>query len=252
MNVNTSDELAVRPLTAVIGAEISGVDLSEPLEDQTFEGIRNAVHEHGVVVFRAQSLTNQQLVAFARRFGELKEDPDGKNPEGITVIRRLDNIGADGQHEGTPPGWGSWHADSYHETRPPLFQIDYSVVIPEGTPPAPGQQLLPGEEPGTIGVASMRAAYEALSDEKKKQIEGLRIKTKDPNVTQPLVRTHPVTGRKGLFIGSLSGGFLEIEGMPKEEGQELLRELMDFATQPENGGDKLVHGSGGISQPRAE
>lgn len=229
--------LDVRPLAGSLGAEIFGVDLSKELSQEVFSEIHRAYLEYQVIFFRDQELTPEQHIAFARRFGELNihpiYEPLPGYPEILPVVKEkdaTDNIG------------DSWHSDVTYLDKPPMGSLLYAREIP----PFGGDTLF----------ADMYLAYETLSDGMKKMINGLKAVHSDAYLTaaskdrnksrstklrddiaeaaeavHPVVRTHPETGRKLLFVNV---PFTErFEGMTKEESRPLLDYLLKHAARPE-------------------
>lgn len=238
------EKIEVRPIAGALGAELHGVDLSSPLDDETFAEVTRAFHENLVVFFRDQRITPQQHVDFARRFGKLDIHPYAKGlddlPEVLPVIKEADD------HARNNFG-GTWHADVTFYEKPALGSILYALE----TPAYGGDTLF----------ANMYLAYEALSDGMKDLLEGLtalhsasraygaesrtsrrkeqgsqsmEIKTGDEaeaTVEHPVVCTHPDTGRKGLFVNHV---FTQrFKGWTKEESQPLLDFLYAHAVRPE-------------------
>jgi len=233
--------ITVRPLTPVFAAEITGVDLREPLSEADFVTIRDALHDHAVLVFPDQGLDDDQQTVFSKRFGALErsiaetlsEDP---------VVYHLANVDAAGEllKPGDPKalileGNREWHTDSSFKVVPAMASLlSAREVPPEG---------------GETEYADVRAAYDALDDEQTRDLDGAialhsyaysqgelgtHALTGDeqdalPPVEHPMIHTHPVTGRKALYIGRHAS---HIIGRPVEEGRALLAELLEFATQP--------------------
>jgi taurine dioxygenase len=231
--------LALRPLHAAIGAEVLGVDLAAPIDRHTFEQVLNAFHRHLVLLFRGQRLDGEQHIAFSRRFGELEihvlsQYHDAAHPE----IYVISNVGADGKPRGVHPDKGTmtWHTDTSFTRTPCLATILYGKEV--------------AREGGDTLFANMQAAYDALAPEMKQRLQGMRAvhdlaesrrKSEDapltpeqqraaPSVDHPIVRTHPVTGRKGLYLGSHAHW---IKDCPQADGEALLAELMRHATRPD-------------------
>jgi len=227
--------LAVRPLTPLIGAEIEGVDLSRPLEDAVIQDLKVALHSHLVIFFRDQDITPEQQVAFARRFGEIEPphpvfDKVPECPE-VTVIEQKGERGIYNDE---------WHTDVTFRPKPAMASILHCKV----SPVVGGDTLW----------ASMYAAYEMLSDPMKHLVGGLSavhditegfgdivtsgpeglarlraMQDKFPPVTHPVIRTHPVTGRKSLFVNrSFTARIL---GVTKIESEHLLAMLLRHAEQ---------------------
>ena len=235
--------LEVVPADAPIGAEIRGVDLSEGIDDITFAEIDEALSEHGVIFLRDQRITPAQQVAFSRRFGELEINAFSKyalkeNPEVLVVS----NIKENGKDIGYADAGSHWHTDMSYTKTPPRLTMLYAVEVPHRD----GQPL------GDTWFASAVAAYEDLPDSMKKKLDGRRaihrfaakergVKkpvaltpeqiAKNPDVIHPVVRTHPVTRRKALYVRK--GECIGIEGLPEEEALPLIAELSDRITRPE-------------------
>lgn len=232
------DRIVVHPLAGAIGAEISGVDIGGPIDDATFAEIRRAWNAHLVVFFHGQTLDDDALVAFGRRFAPLFQHPnlitEGKYPD-IVRIKRMPGdrkiVGED------------WHADTTCMEAPPSGAVLYGVDVP----PYGGDTLF----------ANQYLAYETLSDGMREMLAGLTAVHSDITVAgpqaarnrhratkvredadwqehvaeHPVVRTHPETGRKGLFVNmSYTQRFA---GMTKEESRPLLDFLWKHATRPE-------------------
>lgn len=222
--------IEVTKLTPHIGAEIGGVDLSRPLGNQEFQEVHDALMENLVIFFRGQHLTHDQHKAFGRRFGELVAHPASPHcPEGHPEIL---TIHADETSEHV--AGEEWHSDVSCDETPPMGSILYLTEIP----PVGGDTLF----------ASMYAAYDALSAPVKALLDGLSA-THDgepvyrgrfnyaagangfPRAHHPVVRTHPVTGRKALFV---NGNFTtRIDGLSKPESDALLQMLCRHAETPE-------------------
>ncbi|MGH8619351.1 MAG: TauD/TfdA dioxygenase family protein [Burkholderiales bacterium] len=251
--------ITVNRLGKHLGAEIAGIDLSKPLDDETFAQVRKAFFDNEVVVFRNQKITHAQQVAFSRRFGELeihvrKENRVPYHPELLIVSNLLDE---QGRAIGAQDAGRFWHSDLSYKAQPSLLSALYATEVPVT---ADGKIL------GDTGFTSTTAAYEALPADLKQQLQGLKnvhsyrfyrqknaqaqkddearggrviqetalteaqLKTV-PDVDVPIVRTHPVTGRKGLFINEAHTS--RIVGLPDDEGQRLLDRLCKHIVEPE-------------------
>lgn len=250
--------MKVNRLSRHFAAEILGVDLSRPLDDAGFEAVAKAFFDNEVVVFRDQRLTPAQQIAFTRRFGVLeqhvrKESRLDGHPEIFVLSNILDQ---QGRAIGAQDAGRFWHSDLSYKPEPSLLSALYAVEIPV----AGGRPL------GDTCFASTTAAYEALPDSMKARLAGMqnvhsyrdyRLKnaraqqeeaarggrsvqehapTEEqlasvPDTASPVVRTHPVTGRKGLFINEGHTSYLV--GMPREESDRLLAELYAHITSPE-------------------
>lgn len=226
--------IAVRPITPLIGAEIEGVDLARPLDPETLEDVKDALLKHLVVFFRDQAITPAGQVAFARQLGEI-EPPHpvfGKVPEcpEVTIVEQK---GREGIYN------DEWHTDVTFRKNPAMASILVGRIIPE----VGGDTLW----------SNMYAAYDALSEPMKRLVEGLSavhditegfgdivsskeglaklraMQEKFPPVVHPVVRTHPVTGKRALFVNrSFTTRLL---GVTKIESEHLLEMLLRHAEQ---------------------
>src|SRR5918995_6231664 len=238
----TTDGMSITRRHPVIGAEIRGVDLGR-VDDDAFRRIYDAWLEHLLLVLPEQNVTDEEQIAFARRFGELEIHPSrehrsSRHPE----IYRVSNVD---EHGNIMPqeskSWRYmnltwlWHSDSSFREVPSMGSILHGIEVPP--------------EGGDTLFANMYAVYDALADEMKERIRGLRVwhshaqvlshdqKLKSasedyaelPPVTHPLVRRHPVTGRLSLFLSPHT--MERIEGLTEDEGRTLLDELIALATQ---------------------
>jgi len=232
----------IKRIGEALGAEVSGVDASKPVSADTFAAIRKAWLDNLVIRFRGQKLTDPQMLEFSRLFGEL--DPPGPNPYGKAFLPRhpemnvISNVKEDGVPiGGLGDGEAIWHSDMTYVDTPPSAALLYALELPA--------------EGGDTYWANMYLAYEALPADMKKRIKGLKaihdatynsagIKRKGyDDVTDPrrapgahhgLVRRHPETGRKCLFLGRRRNSY--IVGLPLEESEALLDALWAHATQP--------------------
>ena len=234
--------MTVRPFTPVIGAEVSGVDLSQPLDAARFAAIERAWHEHLVLVFRDQRLTDAQLERFSARFGALDRKPlyadevvDTTTSDYVCVIS---NVKIDGKPIGDlGDGEAVWHTDMSYNELPPSAAALYALEIP----PAGGE----------TGFANMYAAYEALPAELKQRVQSLQCKhdatrnsagglrrgmpevsdpSLSPGTAHPMVRTHPQTGRDALYLGRRRHAY--IVGLALAESEQLLDVIWAHASQP--------------------
>ena len=250
--------ISIRKLGRHLGAEIAGVDLSQPLDDAGFARISDAFFENQVVVFRDQRLTPSQQVAFTRRFGELEQHVRKEHRlEGYPEILIVSNVLDDsGRAIGVQDAGRFWHSDLSYKAVPSLLSALYALEVP----------VKDGVVLGSTSFASTTAAYEALADALQRRLRGLRnvhsyrfYRGKNlraqkeeqargervvqehtpsdeqwksvPDVEVPIVRTHPVTGRKGLFINEAHTS--RIAGLPEEEGAALLAQLCAHIVQPQ-------------------
>jgi len=238
----------IRPCTPHLGAEITGVDLSRDIDAETFAALDRAFAELGVVFFRRQNITPGQQTAFSRRFGKLSRFPltqyclDG-HPEILLVT----NIKKNGENTGLADAGVTWHTD-----------MSWTAVPPRGT--ALYAKEIPTEQGKTLGdtlFASASAAYDALPEAMKERIAGLKAvhsyqakhayraqggmrdrdemtdaqKAAHADVVHPVVRTHPLTGRKCLYV--VPGECTAIVGMADTEALVLLDELAAHTVRPE-------------------
>lgn len=229
-------------LSDALGAEVSGVDLAQPLAPAVFAGIRTAWLEHLVLRFRGQKLSDPQLLAFSRNFGEL--DAPGPNPYGRPFLpdhpemNVISNIKAQGVPiGGLGDGEAIWHADMTYVERPPMAAVLYALEVP----PAGGDTYW----------ANMVLAYEALPEDLRQSVEGreaihdatynsagvmrkgyeeVRDPRQAPGARHPLARIHPETGRKCLYLGRRRNSY--VVGLELAESERLLDALWAHATQP--------------------
>lgn len=229
----------IRRLSPALGAEVFGVDLAGPLSDDTVKALRAAWLDHGVLVFREQDMTAAQQIAFTRRLGELflytrSENAHPDHPELLVLSNVIEN----GRRLGAAISGRYWHTDGHFLAAPPAGTLLCAQLVP-----AIG---------GDTWFANMTAAYEALPPATVARIGGLRILVSRvdslpyhyperpappanqreiwPDMPQPLVRTHPETGRKALYFGGIVPW--QIVGMPAAESKALLEELQAFALSP--------------------
>ncbi len=224
--------LKAERLTSHIGAEISGIDITRPLNDAQIGDVQRALADHQVIFFRDQPFELESQKNFGRYFGPLHIHPGAPAPAGHPEILR---IHADAESKYVA-GEG-WHSDVSCDAEPPLGSILHLHTVP----PTGGDTMF----------ASTAAAYDALSDRMKRYLDGLTA-THDgdhvyrgryrnygasdegkvyPRAKHPVVRTHPVTGRKALFVNP--GFTVKIDGLPKDESTAVLSFLYAHSTQPE-------------------
>ncbi len=249
--MSDSIQLEVRPLGPGIGADVVGVNLAS-LDDAEFAAIERAWHEHLVLRFRGQSLSDAELMDFSRRFGELdrvpiraagvlaNDDPrTAVAPEAREYVNIISNVRVDGEPIGGLGNYEAhWHTDMSYNDLPPMASVLYGIEVPP--------------EGGNTSFANMYAAYDTLDPATKQRIAGLIcihdasrnsvgelrrgfVEVSDPSQTvgarHPIVRTHPVTQRKCLFLGRRRGAYLV--GLPVAESEALLDRLWAHTTQPE-------------------
>ena len=239
--------VSIRSLHPLFMGEVSGVDISQPLSADDVAAIEAGMNRHAVLVFHGQDITNEQQLAFTANFGPLQE---GANTSTKRENLRLDpifadpsNLGQDGRprdrlHPARQDKMGNrlWHTDASFKPSGAKYSALYGRVIPPAG--------------GNTEFADMRAAYDALDATAKAEVEDLvcehaliysraqlgytHVEKDDlkrfPPVRQRLVRTHPVTGRKSLYLAAHIGGII---GWPRPEAIAFIRDLTEHATQPE-------------------
>jgi len=228
-------ELRTRPLSPAIGAEIIGVDLSQPMSDETFARILDAWHRHLVILLRDQHLTEDDQVRFGERFGPPAVSHTRRYTTKNPAVMLISNIRENGQPIGAlPDGEMHFHTDQCHQERPAMASMLYALEVPS--------------KGGNTLFANGYAAYETLPDSIKQRIAGRRalnaydydnastrrgtkLREGIPSCWHPIVRTHPATGRKALYVNRLMT--VAVEGMPDEEAEELLNLLFDHQEKPE-------------------
>ncbi|MDG2004340.1 MAG: TauD/TfdA family dioxygenase [Novosphingobium sp.] len=216
--------VSVAPMGGALGARVDGIDLAQPVDAELVASLRDAFLEYGVLLFPGQShISPEQQIAFARLWGEiiLTPAPDACHPD-YPEILVLDT-------KGEKPVTDLWHSDITMEPVPPLGSFLLARTVPVG---------------GDTIFANQYLAYDALSDGLKQALEGLRAwHTGDvfasqggydadalPRSLHPVIRTHPETGRKALFVNTVYTTCFE--GMTNEESRGLLEYLCNHAVQP--------------------
>ena len=233
--------IALRRLSNALGAEITGIDLSRPMSESTFGEIHNAFLQFGVLLFRGQNITREQHIDFSQRFGELDDHaslPRDRHPDYPELLMVTNRPNPDGTPSESRYTGRSWHTDFSYTTHPALGSLLRCWELPE----VGGDTLF----------ANMTLAYDTLSEGMKKLIAGLhgihlsgtrKINVNDagnarreevmklnPPIAQPVVRVHPETGRKTLYLGEKVRRF---DGMTEDESKPLIDYLNRHATKPE-------------------
>ena len=235
--------LTPRRLSPAGGGLLAGIDLSQPLAPATKQHLLAAFRDYHVLVFPGQSLSRQQQYAFSANFGEVERSgaPAGAlKRDGVAhVISNLDAAGKPADRSASPVSNYRWHTDKAYRLLPPRLTTLYAVEVPAGG--------------GDTEFANMIQAYDVLPAATKRRIDGLRVvfrwgasgdrqtpgsmspgadpsatRQQQPAVDHPLVRTHPDTGAKALYLGNHSS---HIQGLPEAEGRDLLDALVEHATQ---------------------
>jgi taurine dioxygenase len=232
-------DVAVKPTEAALAADIEGIDLAGSLTPEIAAAIKEAWGEHLVLRFRGQRLSDDDLLRFSRQFGELDWAPiaaANDAPEGREYVMVVSNVVENGQAIGQLGAYEAiWHTDMSYVAEPPMASALYSLEVPP--------------EGGDTGFCNMYLAYDTLAPELRRQVEGrlcrhdasrnsageLRrgfVDATDASQTigaeHPIVRTHPVTGRRALFLGRRRNAY--IPGLPLAESEALLDALWAHAT----------------------
>jgi len=231
--------IEVIPTGAALGAEIRGVDLSQPLGDNVFALIERAYDEHGVIFFRDQHITPPQQVAFTRRFGEIDFNIFGErwSVEGSPEIVVVSNVTEDDKPIGVRRAGENWHSDMCYTARPPRGTMLYAHEIPD----------LFGLPLGDTEFASAATAWNNLPETMQHFLEGRRATfdfrgrkraltptqteiDRNPPVKHPIARTHPRTGRKCLYV--MRDDCTAVDGMDDDEAEALIAALADHIVKP--------------------
>jgi taurine dioxygenase len=232
----TSPTLQVHPLSLFLGAEVVGIDPRASLPEDVIRDIRDAWLEHGVLVFPGCEMTVSQHIAFSRNFGELELHPIPvtRHPDHPEVMVVTNRQASDGTASPTAETGRQWHSDGAYTLSPPTGSFLHCREIPSVG--------------GDTWFTSMYAAYDGLSATMKAMLEGLSVvnnltkqtRTVDPHqnvreeippVIQPLIRVHPETGRKALYLNETVT--THVSGMTPEESDGLLRFLFNHSVRPE-------------------
>jgi len=227
--------LGVRPLSPVLGAEITGIDLSRQVDESIFAEIQDVWHQSLVLLLRDQKLSEQDQVRFAEKFGPPAVIHTKQFVHNHPAVMLISNIREDGKPIGAlPDGEMHFHTDQCHQERPAMASMLYALEVPSTG--------------GNTLFANGYKAYETLPAEIKRRIEGrkalnaydydtaatkrgTRLAQGVPSYVHPVVRTHPATGRKALYVNRLMT--VRIEGLSAHESDELLAFLFDHQERPE-------------------
>ncbi len=219
--------LKITPLTGSIGARVEGIDLNGPLDDATFETLHSAFLQFQVLVYRGQFISPAAQFEFGRRWGKpLQGNPLLKGIDGFPEIIQVTKVPKE------TASTEAWHYDSPYTKVPPKISILAAVTVPRG---------------GDTMWCNQYQSYERLSDTMKGVLAGLRVKFVGlrlgrmmganaadlPVAVHPVVRTHPETGKKALYVGHRETA-QEIEGMSNAESRPLLDFLYEHSTNPDN------------------
>jgi taurine dioxygenase len=242
MNVlEKTTTMKVAKLKEHIGAEVTGIDLREPIDAATRKRLNDAVVDNVVLVIRNQEFSAAQYQAAAELFGELMEDQNRRYlVDGLPLVSVLSNRHKDSQGKPAKAAYNAtWHTDHTNQERPPKYTMLYPVALPDS-----GRHT---------SICNMRAAYEALPDDWKQRITGMKtactlissarfkisnpdilqeqLEAKVPPTIQPLVRTHPERGTKAIWFHKSKTE--SVIGMDAEQTQKFLDELLEIAIRPE-------------------
>jgi taurine dioxygenase len=246
INKRRNRMLEVRPTGAALGADIDGVDLSQALTSAEFGAIHAAWMRHLVLRFRGQRLTDAQLMTFSRNFGALDGNPrhakvEGRDDDAASgYVNIISNVVENGRAIGGLGNYESkWHTDMSYNPVPPMASALYALEVPPSggdtgfcnmyaaleNLPAPLRARVDGlscvHDSSLNSVGQLRVGFEAVTDPRR-----------TPGAVHPLVRTHPVTGRKCLFLGRRRNA--HVQGLDLAESETLLDALWSHATRPEH------------------
>lgn len=228
-----SAEITVKPLSDALGAEIQGVDLSQPVDAATMEAIKDAWLEHLFVVFRGQDISNDDQVRFCKYFGDLEEVRTGNFAnEDMKHTMMITNVTDTGLQTALENGDMWFHSDQCYYEYPCKASTLYAIEIPSVG--------------GNTLFANCYTAWETLPAELREKLDGLKghhiydyagnpmkrgrnINPDSPQYLHPVARTHPETGRKALYVNRLMTDY--IEGLPEDESAEILEKLFAHGEQ---------------------
>jgi len=213
----------IRPLSDQLGAEVVGLDATQPINVQAFAVLHKAHLDYQVLVFRDQQLTPQQQIDFSIRFGPLDKHPSQGEAhlEGYPDILVVSTKTENGKDVGIRNAGPTWHSDLAYMKQPALGSMLYALELPDSG--------------GNTGFANMYAACEALPTHLKEVVQDKRAlfcstRNKELEALHPVLRTHPETGRKSIFVNpQLTHG---IDGMPDDEGAAVLDEIYAHCRNP--------------------
>jgi alpha-ketoglutarate-dependent taurine dioxygenase len=232
--LETRQAFEVRPLSDLMAAEVTGLDLSKPFDAETKGLVTQAFLDYQVLAFRGQCLTKDQQVAFTEQFGTLERHAIRNRGVGVhPLVHMVTNLNAEGNPSGTVKST-QWHSDKSFRPAPSMATILHAVTLPP--------------DGGDTCFANMYAAYAALPEAEKAELDNVQVvhswelsrenvgrvvseeeKRDAPPMTHPLIRVHPDTGRKGFFMGMHAS---HLEGMRMAEGRARVEALEAHATQP--------------------
>ncbi|MEM8971365.1 MAG: TauD/TfdA family dioxygenase [Pseudomonadota bacterium] len=231
--VETSAGLEIKPLSATMAAEVTGLDLSQPMDQPTRDAVLSAFLKYKVLAFRNQKLSKSQQMAFTEQFGTLERHAKGNvGQDEFPLVHMVTNLGPDGQPTGVVKST-RWHSDKSFRPAPSMATILHAVTLPP--------------DGGDTCFADMQAGFEALPEDEKDDLAEMTVvhsweHSRDnvgktftkaeledaPDMTHPLVRVHPDTGERALFLG-MHAAFLG--EMSKEDSLAKIEQLEEHCTQ---------------------
>jgi len=238
----------IQPGDGPVGAAITGLDVSQPISDSVFADIEATFYRHSVVVIRDQTLSPAELSAFSQRFGKAQANVRAEIQKGeVPEITLISNIMENGKRVGSHDGGRYWHSDLCYLAKPSKLTLLHALEVP----------VRDGVAYGDTRFAGMAAAYDALPDDMKQRLDGLKaangyrymwnkkahefgvrpvlsdaeLEKYPPDAIHPVVRTHPVTGLKCLYVNE--GYTREILDIPEAESKALLGQLFEHVLKPE-------------------
>jgi taurine dioxygenase len=230
-----SQTIKTRRLSPALGAEIVDIDLRQPMDGETFQQILRTWHDNLILLLRDQQLSEEDEVGFAERFGPLAMIHTPQFVRTHPAVMLISNIREDGKLIGAlPDGEMQFHSDQCYKKQPAMGSMLYAIEVPSSG--------------GNTLFANAYKAYETLPESVKRRIDGRKAlhaydydtaatkrgtKLADgvPSYAHPVVRTHPATGRKALYVNRLMT--VQIEGLPPDESDELLNLLFEHQENPE-------------------
>ncbi|MGY8990612.1 MAG: TauD/TfdA dioxygenase family protein [Rhodospirillales bacterium] len=233
--------MQIKPISPALGAEIIDLDISKPLDDETVAALRQSLAEHCILVLRNQTLTPEQHITFSRKFGKLAEHVlQDYLLKGHPEIYVISNVKEDAKPVGRAGAGQYWHSDLSYMAKPSMGSIMVAVEVPDGR--------------GDTLFTNMYKAYDALSDDQKKYLEDKKAihdfaytqqtqiagkgltqpasketLAKTPPVAHPVVRTHPESRRKALYVNP--GMTTHLDGVPADDSRAMLDELFEHAVR---------------------
>ena len=236
----------LHPLSPVFGAEIRGLQVAAGVGDEQMRFVRDSVHRYSLIVLRDQQMSPQQQVEFSKRFGPPLRVSifAGVNPPGVRELTIVSNIVREGKPVGVRDAGALWHTDGSYLARPDLYTALHALEVPHRD----------GRALGDTAFASTAAAFDALPLDLKQRIEGRRAvhslahhmamrkkanfrvppvapDSSNPDVDHPIVRTHPITGRKCIYV--TEGHTKCVVGLSDDESHDLLQTLFAHLMRPE-------------------